>query len=82
MDKVSQHERHFCYRGGESQTTRRGATIFVSEFDFDVRREMKENGGRRKAEEEVVSIVHVYDLLTLSVQYISDSSPKKQQSSV
>lgn len=41
----------------------------------------RENGGLRKAEEEVVSIVHVYDLLTLSVQYISDSSPKKKQQS-
>lgn len=35
-----------------------------------------ENGMMVEEEEEVVSIVHVYDLLTLSVQYIPDSSPK------
>lgn len=65
MVKVKQHDERSHY-------------LCFSEFDFDVKRE---NGGLRKAEEEVVSIVHVYDLLTLSVQYISDSSPKKKQQS-
>lgn len=43
MVKVKQHDERSHYE-------------CFSEFDFDVKRE---NGGLRKAEEEVVSIVHV-----------------------